>query len=76
MKGRHQIASTNSSAASNLVRIIVYLDRQCNGAAAGVTDLLESASYLSFRNLANQSRFKFLYDKTIPINVVASTITT
>ncbi len=49
-------------------RIIVFIDKQANGATATVTDLLESASILSFRNLANSGRFVFLCDKLHNIN--------
>ena len=46
------------------VRVIMYLDKQCNGAAATVTDILESDNYHSFNNLANKSRFRTLMDRT------------
>ncbi len=45
------------------IRIILYLDKQANGAAATRPDLLSSPNTDSFRNLANSSRFQFLYDK-------------
>lgn len=50
------------------LRYIVYLDRQCNGAAAGVTDILSVANFDSFNNLANTSRFTILCDKFIELN--------
>lgn len=54
--------------ASQRIRIIVYLDKQANGATAGVTDILESQAVDSFRNLENSKRFGFLYDKTVSLN--------
>ncbi|AXH73549.1 MAG: coat protein [Doliovirus lythtis] len=54
------------------VRILVYLDKQCNGATATVTDILESASYLSFNNLSNKNRFRVLMDKTCDISATAA----
>ncbi len=45
------------------VRVIVYLDKQANGATAAVTDILETADILSYRNLANSGRFVVLSDK-------------
>ncbi len=45
------------------VRVILYLDKQCNGATAAVTDVLESADFQSFNNLANKSRFRVLMDR-------------
>lgn len=50
------------------VRIILFCDKQCNGAAAGVTDILESATIHSFRNLVNSGRFRVLMDKRHTIN--------
>lgn len=50
------------------VRIMVYLDKQCNGATAAVLDILETANYLSFRNLANSGRFVILHDVTKDLN--------
>ena len=43
--------------------MIVFIDRQANGTAATVTDILETQQYNSFNNLANSSRFRILYDK-------------
>lgn len=45
------------------VRVILYVDKQCNGATAAVTDILETGDYQSFRNLANVGRFTILMDK-------------
>lgn len=49
-------------------RIILYLDKQANGAIAAVTDIVESADYQSFNNLANKSRFVTLMDRTYDLN--------
>ncbi len=48
----------------DLVRVILYQDKQANGATALVADILETADYQSFRNLANQGRFNILMDRT------------
>lgn len=56
----------------DIVRVLVYLDRQCNGAVATVTDILETASFRSFNNLANKSRFRTLMDLTTQINIKAA----
>lgn len=50
------------------VRLIVYLDKQTNGATAQVANIFESDNFQSYRNLANQGRFDILYDKTITLN--------
>lgn len=53
-----------TTATSDIVRVIMYLDKQANGATAAVTDILESADFQSFNNLANKSRFRTLMDRT------------
>ncbi len=54
--------------ASDSCRIIMYVDKQTNGATAAVLDVLETANWRSFRNLSNVSRFNVLLDKTLSIN--------
>ncbi len=55
----------------DVVRVILYLDKQANGAAAAVLDILETADYQSFYNLANSNRFRILMDKTWDMNAHA-----
>ncbi len=55
-------SSTTSGATSDVARVMMYLDKQANGAAATVTDILETADFQSFNNLANKSRFRILFD--------------
>lgn len=55
--------STATAATSDVVRIILYHDRQANGATATVTGILESDDYQSFNNLANKQRFTILMDR-------------
>lgn len=55
----------NISAADDSIRIILYLDNQTNGAIATVLTILQTANYLSFRNLENAGRYNVLMDKTI-----------
>lgn len=53
----------------DVVRLILYIDKQANGAAvSAVTDILETASWNSFRNLANQQRFQILSDRKFVMN--------
>ncbi len=49
---------------SDIIRVIVYLDKQANGATAAVTDVLESDNFQSFYNLSNSGRFVMLLDRT------------
>ncbi len=58
------IASTATAATSDSIRVILYLDKQTNGATAAVTDIFETADFQSFNNLANKSRFRTLMDRT------------
>ncbi len=53
---------------SDTARIILYLDKQCNGATATVAGILEDADYQSFKNLANKGRFRTLMDRTYDLN--------
>ncbi len=63
---RYTIIIPNTSNASNtddVVRVILYLDKQCNGATAVNTGIMETTSFQSFNNLANKNRFTILMDK-------------
>ncbi len=59
---------TDDTKTSDVARVMLYLDKQANGATAAVTDILESADYQSFNNLANKSRFRTLMDRTYVLN--------
>ncbi len=48
----------------DLVRIIVLIDKQCNGAQPVVADILQTATTAtSFYNLENSGRFEILFNK-------------
>ncbi len=67
-------AGTTGAATSDIIRVIMYQDKQCNGLTAvksGDAGILESDSFLSFNNLSNTGRFRILYDKTHRIQVSA-----
>ncbi len=55
---------------ADVVRVIMFLDKQANGATAAVLDLLETADFQSFNNLANKSRFRVLHDAMYDLNYV------
>ncbi len=68
---KYSMQMPNQSQAANAsedLRIILYLDKQTNGAAATVLNILESADYQSFRNLSNSGRFQILHDRTYSLN--------
>ncbi len=49
-------------------RLILYQDKQTNGAAATALGILEAVSVDDFRNLANTGRFNLLWDHRFTIN--------
>ena len=75
IKGRLSYTPATTGIASDFVRIIVFADKQCNGATATVTDLLQSANYNSYRNLDNLERFDFLHDHVYSLQITAGTPT-
>ncbi len=56
--------ATAVAASSDVVRVMLYHDKQANGATATVTGILESDDYQSFNQLANKQRFTILMDRT------------
>ncbi len=60
--------ATATPASGDIARLIMYIDKQANGATAAVTDILESANFLSYNNLANSQRFTTLMDKKVTLN--------
>lgn len=67
-------SSAVAGTGANRVRMLVYLDKQCNGAAAGVDDVLDTGNGIpldNFRELSNQARFQILIDKTWALNPTA-----
>ncbi len=69
-----QVDKTSPSS-GDTVRVILYQDKQCNGATATATGLMETDDWQSFRNLANSGRFKILMDRTHNINFMTLTST-
>ncbi len=55
--------ATSGGAAADITRLIVYQDKQTNGAAATVLNILETANIHSFLNLSNSGRFVILFDR-------------
>lgn len=64
------------------VRILLVVDRAPNGAVAAVTDVLQSASYISDYNLDNVShmgtsgRFSILSDRTVDLSPTGPIVAT
>lgn len=59
-----------------VIRIILYLDQQCNGAPALPSDLIDFAgaeqAVYSPRTIVNQGRFRFLFDRVFMLNLGAA----
>jgi hypothetical protein len=66
----------NITAVQTVSRIIVVLDKQCNGAIFSATSLLNAATAVSPYTVGGQNRFVILYDQTYalstagPLNMV------
>ena len=64
-----QVSQAAAISGGGSARIILYLDKQCNGAAvSSPNQILEFNDYQSFRNLANSNRFVILCDKMHTLN--------
>ncbi len=67
-----KLPAGTTATASDTVRVMLYVDKQTNGAAAAVTDLLATDDFQSFNNLSNKSRFYTLMDRTYDVNTSIS----
>lgn len=76
IQGRIIKLPSSADLADDIVRIIVFLDRQCNGVAATITELLDTADIFSYRNLSNAKRFKFYHDKLYDMNSMGGYLAT
>ncbi len=73
-KGRLQLDAGNSG---DMVRLVLYVDKQPNGATAATADYWATANgdTNSFRNLTETKRFRVLSDKTYVLNQQSATVT-
>ncbi len=56
---------------SDIVRVIIYQDKQTNGAAPTVLDILQTADLTSHYQLVNKGRFNIFLDRTHDLNYTA-----
>ncbi len=56
-----------TSEATEIFRLVIYLDKQCNGAIANTTTIFEDTDIHSYRNIENASRYTILWDKTVTL---------
>ncbi len=66
-----ELATSTNINDSDIVRVIMFQDKQCNKATAAVLDILETADFQSFRNLSNVGRFNILLDRSFNLNFLA-----
>ena len=52
-------------------RYLIVRDKQANGGALAVTDVLDSVSVSAMLNLSNQHRFVILHDELVHLNAFA-----
>ncbi len=72
LPGIDNAATLNSNATADLIRIVLVLDRQANGAQASIADVLGvSPVWKSFPLSHNRHRFRILWDKKVPISAAA-----
>jgi len=63
---------TTGAFAAGAIRIIIYVDKQTNGATAAFTDILKGGQVTSFRNMDQVDRFIILKDKIYAPPVMAA----
>ncbi len=63
--------ATSAANTSDIVRVMIILDKQANQALPAVLDVLETSNFLSFNNLSNKKRFRTLMDRTYALNASA-----
>lgn len=76
--GKGEVVLPSATAVANsseTYKLMVVVDTQTNKAQFASTDLLESDVLFSFRNLANQSRFKILWQDTVSLQSGGATAT-
>ena len=69
----HKSAASSSGNTSDIVRIIVGIDTQCNGVGPTIAQVLQAATpnpFMQYNNLSNKGRFIILKDKIILMNCV------
>lgn len=64
----------NSTNSGDIIRCILYEDRQCNGMPATVADILEYASINSFQAMDYVDQITILMDKTFALNPPTSVV--
>ncbi len=67
-------ATATAADTSDIIRVILYEDKQCNGATAVVATnagILAADDFESFNNLSNRKRFRILMDRNYAMKSMA-----
>lgn len=76
IRGQLNFVPSTAATAAGVVYISVVQDKQCNGAAAAITDVFSSNGMAeNFPNLNNKDRFKILKKIVVPMNSQAGVTT-
>lgn len=67
--GLRAVCKINPSATTTWVRCMIFADNDQRGVDPAVTDILETASYISPLNHVVGKRFKVLYDKVMSLSI-------
>jgi len=68
-RGSIRLKEQTTAGGNAMLRVMLVLDKQCNGQDGDMTDVLDSIPLIfSFRDLANTGRFQVLYDKMFVLN--------
>jgi hypothetical protein len=62
---------TSGTGVDQTQRVLIVQDRQANGAALTIADVLTAVGTVTFPNLINQARFKILSDTVVDLNATA-----
>lgn len=65
-----RLKTHSAESTGTVVRVILFFDTRCDGVQPTVTDVLESASYLQFREHDEKGRFQFVCDKYIELQPI------
>ncbi len=63
--------TTNATETADVIRIILFIDKDPDGALPAVNDLLQSAVIESYESVPNMNRFRILSDRIVTITSMA-----
>lgn len=64
----YMLVTCGAGSGSTVTRCLLVYDRQSNGVAPAIADVLDADNAYAMRNLNNRKRFKILMDRRIPLS--------